>query len=178
MPHPVTLVLREKVLSWTGDDFGVKDTNGNVVVSCNAKMFSIRNKKTITDPNGQFLFGIQKKILRLLSTFVAVDANDNEIFRVKNKIAFGSKMHATFVNASTGQPTTISLRGDIIGRSADLILDNGQVVAQIKRDILNATNFFTGQDTYYVVVAPGVDLSLITAICICFDEVENDHHKR
>lgn len=50
-------------------------------------MFSIRNKKTITDPNGQFLFGIQKKILRLLSTFVAVDANDNEIFRVKNKIA-------------------------------------------------------------------------------------------
>lgn len=62
-------------------------------------------------------------------------------------LAVGSKMHATFVNASTGQPTTISLRGDIIGRSADLILDNGQVVAQIKRDILNATNFFTGQDT-------------------------------
>lgn len=69
------------------DDFGVKDINGNVVVTCNAKVFSIRNKKTITDPNSQFLFGIQKKILRRLSTFVAVDANGNEIFRGKNKIA-------------------------------------------------------------------------------------------
>jgi len=32
-------------------------------------------------------------------------------------------------------------------------------------------------DQYNVTIAPGVDASLIAAVCICFDEVENeDHH--
>ena len=27
---------------------------------------------------------------------------------------------------------------------------------------------------YFVTVAPGVDLALVAAICICFDEAKND----
>jgi uncharacterized protein YxjI len=27
---------------------------------------------------------------------------------------------------------------------------------------------------YYVTVAPGVDLALIAAVCICFDEIKHD----
>ena len=30
-------------------------------------------------------------------------------------------------------------------------------------------------EQYFVTVAPGVDLSLMAAICICFDEAKNEN---
>lgn len=43
--QPTTLVLKEKVLSWSGDDFGVKDQNGNVIVRVGGKVMSLRQRK-------------------------------------------------------------------------------------------------------------------------------------
>lgn len=44
-PQPVTLVLKERVFSFSGDDFGVKDTNGQVVVRCQGKALSFKDRK-------------------------------------------------------------------------------------------------------------------------------------
>jgi hypothetical protein len=59
----------------------------------------------------------------------------------------GSKMSATFINASTGQPTTLSLRGDFWGGSADITIEGGPVVAQITRQVVNMREVFTDKQT-------------------------------
>jgi uncharacterized protein YxjI len=50
----------------------------------------------------------------------------------------------------------------------------GAVVARIDRKILSGKDIFFGQQTYGAQVAPGVDLALISALCICLDEKNND----
>ena len=45
-----------------------------------------------------------------------------------------SKMHIMFVNNSTGKETTVKLSGDMWGRSADLYIEGGPVLAQVIRD--------------------------------------------
>jgi uncharacterized protein YxjI len=50
----------------------------------------------------------------------------------------------------------------------------GILVARIDRKILSGKDIFFGQQTYGVQVAPGVDLALIAALCICLDEKNNE----
>jgi len=51
---------------------------------------------------------------------------------------------------------------------------NDKVIASINRKIMNMREMFGGSQTYFVTVAPGVDLSMISAICVCLDEKENE----
>ncbi|ORY32262.1 tubby C-terminal-like domain-containing protein [Naematelia encephala] len=173
---PTTLVLKEKAFSFSGDDFAVKDSNGIPVVHCKGKAFSFRDRKVITDNNGNLLFHLRNKMIAIHKTFIAEDEQERELFRVKKRLAIGTKMEATFVNQSTGQPVTLELRGDMWGGSADLSM-GGMPVAQISRKLFNARELFVDKQTYFVTVAPGVDLALIAAICICFDEAKNENDK-
>lgn len=59
---PVTLVLREKVFSLSGDDFSVKDAaTGRTVVKCKGKVVSFRDRKSeyctslADDPDGDIV---------------------------------------------------------------------------------------------------------------------------
>jgi uncharacterized protein YxjI len=40
---------------------------------------------------------------------------------------------------------------------------------------LRGREVFFDQQTYAVMVAPGVDLALIAALCVCFDEKNNEN---
>ena len=44
-PALTTLVMREKYFSWSGQDFTVRTTEGRLVLRCDAKAFSIRDRK-------------------------------------------------------------------------------------------------------------------------------------
>lgn len=48
------------------------------------------------------------------------------------------------------------------------------VVARIDRKLLSGKDIFFGQQTYGVQIAPGVDMALIAALCICLDEKNNE----
>jgi hypothetical protein len=47
-PEPVTLHMKEKAFSLTGDDFTVKTADGLEVCKCKGKMLSISDKKSKT----------------------------------------------------------------------------------------------------------------------------------
>lgn len=83
-------------------------------------------------------------------------------------------MLATFTNtASSNAAVELVVKGDWFDRSAEIKMGD-VVVAQIARKMFNMREIFGGQQTYFVTVAPGVDLSMIAAICICLDEKENE----
>lgn len=101
----------------------------------------------ITDANGQVLFIIRNKLIAIHKTFVGEDANENEIFRITKKMAIGTKMQAKFKDHMTGRDTVIELRGDFWGGSGDLKVENGPVVAQISRQVMNMREVFTDNQT-------------------------------
>jgi uncharacterized protein YxjI len=68
------------------------------------------------------------------------------------------------------------MKGNFFDTSADITdeAQSGLVVARIDRKILSGKDIFFGQQTYGVQVAPGVDMALVAAMCICIDEKNNE----
>lgn len=89
-------------------------------------------------------------------------------------LVIGSKATATFTDAN-GKAVKLFIKGSILEHSADIVDEkSGQTVARIDRKLLSGRDLIFGQQTYAVVVAPGVDAALIAALCICFDEKNHD----
>lgn len=69
----------------------------------------------------------------------------------------------------------VSLQPSILSIISQLMLTiAGLVVARIDRKLLSGKDIFFGQQTYAVQIAPGVDMALIAAMCICMDEKNNE----
>jgi uncharacterized protein YxjI len=68
------------------------------------------------------------------------------------------------------------MKGNFFDTTADITdeAQGGVVVARIDRKILSGKDIFFGQQTYGVHVAPGVDMALVAAMCICLDEKNNE----
>jgi uncharacterized protein YxjI len=58
------------------------------------------------------------------------------------------------------------------GRSSLDVVDkaSGALAARVERKRWNVREMLANQQTYHLMVAPGVDTSLIVAMCICLDE--------
>lgn len=65
------------------------------------------------------------------------------------------------------------MKGGWFDTAAD-IMCNDVVVARIDRKLFNAREFFGGQQTYALICAPGIDKALMVAMCIAFDEKNNE----
>ncbi|CAK4033717.1 Hypothetical predicted protein [Lecanosticta acicola] len=172
-PQQVTLQMREKVFSLSGDDFTVTTIQGMEVCKCKGKVMSLHGKKQFTDMQGNELFTVKKKTLALFKTFEGESPNGHN-FTVKGHFSLGSsKSTIHFKNASDGQQIEMNIKGDWFDRKADITL-NDKPVAHIARKFFNVREMFGDKQTYFVTVAANVDLSLIAAICVCLDEREND----
>ncbi|KAF2720326.1 DUF567-domain-containing protein, partial [Polychaeton citri CBS 116435] len=173
MPQQVTLAMKEKVFSLSGDDFTVQTADGAGVLKCKGKTLSIRDRKVFTDMQDNEIFTIKNKMLSLHKSFYG-ESPQGHNFEVKGHFKLmGSKSTVEFQNASDSSTVELSVKGDWIDRSAKITLGD-RPVAEIARKFLNVREIFGGQQTYYVTVAPNVDLSLIAAICVCLDERQNE----
>ncbi len=89
-------------------------------------------------------------------------------------LVIGSKATATFTD-SHGKAVTLKMKGGWFDHTADIVDEkSGRTVARIDRKLLSGRDLVFGQQTYAVVVAPGVDAALIAGLCICFDEKNNE----
>ncbi|KEP45199.1 tubby C 2 protein, partial [Rhizoctonia solani 123E] len=78
-----------------------------------------------------------------------------------------------FRNAADGREVVFDLRGSFFDRSAEITC-NGQPIARISREFMNAGELLFDQQTYYLTVAPGVDVAMMVALCVCMDEKQNE----
>ncbi|TVY33933.1 Protein LURP-one-related [Lachnellula occidentalis] len=187
--------MKEKVWSLSGDTFHITDSAGHEVVQCRGQTFSLSDRKEFADTAGRPLFSLRTKLLSIHKCFYAEAPGGEVLFEVKgkfsrierergmegiivlmmneNELVGTSKMVATFQNAANGAPVELLVKGDWLDRSATITMGN-VVVAQISRSYFNMREMVGGQQSYYVTVAPNVDLALMAAICVCLDEKENE----
>jgi len=173
---PETLVMKEKVLSLTGDSFSIKLANGTPVLKVEGKLMSISGRKKMFDMQGKHVCSIVKEHFHIHTTYAVEDANGAKIMQVKSNFKLlGSKATATFTSHN-GKEEILTMKGNWFDTSADIVdeAQGGVVVARINRKILSGKDILFNQQTYGVQIAPGVDMALIAALCICLDEKNNE----
>ncbi|KAM5348909.1 hypothetical protein ACJ41O_008732 [Fusarium nematophilum] len=170
-----TLILREKVLSLTGDSFEIKLANGQPILKVQGKVMSISGRKSVYDMQGNHLFDIVKELLHIHTTFAVENPQGQKIMEVKSSFKlFGSKATATFTS-SGGQVESLEMKGNWVDYAAEILdKSTNTIIARIDRKLLSGRDIFFGQQTYALTVAPNVDMALMAALCICMDEKNNE----
>ncbi|EPQ56144.1 hypothetical protein GLOTRDRAFT_59241 [Gloeophyllum trabeum ATCC 11539] len=170
-----TLKLREKKLSITGDDYEITTPDGRVFFVMKGKVFSLRSRKLLCDAQGHPIVNIQDKIFTFFKQFRIFpgEREEPEICHVKQHFKMiGEKLTVHFTNFD-GQEVELLVKGSFIDKHAEIYL--GDIpVARINRKFMNVGQILFDQQTYYLTVAPGVDIAMMTAVCVCLDEVAND----
>lgn len=135
-----TIVLKEHVLSLTGDSFSVKLADGTPILQVEGKLLSISGRKKVSDMAGNHLFDIVKEHFHIHTTYAAEDPQGNKLMEVKSSfkckksgansftsantryyyVVLGSKATATFKNAS-GIDHELKMKGSIFDTSAEII---------------------------------------------------------
>lgn len=79
-----TIVLKEHVLSLTGDSFSIKLADGTPILQVEGKLLSISGRKKVSDMAGNHLFDIVKEHFHIHTTFAAEDPQGNKLMEVKS----------------------------------------------------------------------------------------------
>lgn len=170
------LLLKEKLSSFSGDDFDIKDINGVSFFKCKGKAFSLREKKVFYDQNNQPLFNIKHDLLSLRGRYKIFRGEGNElIVKVDPLNSFShTKYGVSFKNLSNGKNEYIELRCD--EDNCGIFYGKGKkapIICKIFKKF-DAKYFFTDKQNYKVHIAPNIDAALMIALGVCFDEIKND----
>jgi len=84
--EPQTLVLREKVLSVSGDSFEIKLASGEPFLKVHGAWISLSGRKKVEDAQGKHLFDIVKEHLHLHTTYAIEDTHRKKIAEVKSNL--------------------------------------------------------------------------------------------
>jgi uncharacterized protein YxjI len=82
--QPETLVMKEHVMSLTGDSFSIKLANGTPILQVEGKVFSIGGRKKVRDMAGNHLFDIKHEMFHLHATYICEDPKGQKIMEVKS----------------------------------------------------------------------------------------------
>lgn len=172
-----TVKLRERIVSLSGNDFEITTPDGQMLFKIHGKVFSLRHKKTMSDNQGNPILSISDKILTILRQFdiyAGPSISAEPVAHVEGHFSLlKTKMTVDFKNFYDGNTMQLEVVGSFFDRSAEITC-NGTPIARIHRQFLNMGQIVFDDQTYYLTVAPGVDLALLVAVVVCLDEKAND----
>jgi uncharacterized protein YxjI len=159
-------LIREKIFA-IGDDFWVTDEQGNEIYLVDGKALRLRETFELKDRSGAVVATIRKKLLALRDS-MDIERDGTVIATVK-KALISPLHHRSVVELDGGGE--LEAVGNILDKEFE-IRSGGTVLAQISR------SWFRIRDTYGVEVAPGQDDALILSVAVCLDGIHHDEQER
>jgi uncharacterized protein YxjI len=158
--------MKQKLFSW-GDDFTIKDENGQDHFFVDGKAFSLGNQLSFQDMAGNELAFIRQKLLSWGPTY--------EISKGDQLLATVTKELFTFFKCiftvDVPGPNDLEAQGDFLDHQY-VFTRNGSQVAEVSKQ------WFTLGDTYGVQIAQGEDDVLILASTVVIDMACHGDNKR
>jgi uncharacterized protein YxjI len=165
--NPDSLYLvRERLFSVT-DDFWVTDEQGNEVFLVDGKALRLRETFELKDDAGQQLATIHKRFLTFTDA-IEIE-HDGAVVAIVHKAVVSPLHHRAIIDIPGGG--RLEAVGNIIDKDFE-IRDGRQAVARVSR------SWFRIRDTYGVDVAPGENDALIVCIAICLDRIHHDEERQ
>jgi uncharacterized protein YxjI len=164
---PTRYKIRQKMFS-IGDDFWIENQEGQRVFKVDGKALRLRKTLIFEDMGGNKLAKIQERLLTFKDTMVVEDADGNQMAVIKKGLI-----------APLGDHWTVKVRGgpdlDVQGNILDLeysIMQRRNKIAEVSKKWLSLT------DTYGVEVDDGQNDILILAVAIAIDMMSHDEEKK
>jgi len=152
--------MREKLVS-IGDDFWIKNDQGEKVFKVDGKALRIRNTLIFEDAQRNKLCQIQERMLRVKDTMEIEDALGNRVALVKKAII--SPIRDRFTVKIKDGPD-LDVKGNILDHEYK-IGEGRHTVAKVSK------KWFRVRDTYGVEVEPDQDDVVILAVTVCIDQL-------
>lgn len=159
-------VLRQKIWSF-GKDFTIKDETGADRFRVDGKVFTIGNKLSFQDMQGNELAFIQQRLLSLASKY-ELHRNGQLAAVVKKELFTLFRCH--FVIDEPG-PNDIEAKGSFLDHEYTFYRGKNVVGAVSKK-------WFSWTDTYGVEINEGQDVVLLLASAVVIDLCCHDHKDR
>lgn len=155
--------IRQNLIS-IGDDFWIENQDGQRVFKVDGKVLRIRETLVFEDVHGKKLAQIQERLLAIRDTMAIEDANGDQLAVVRK--AFIAPLRDRWsVNVKNGPD--LSVQGNILDHEYT-IRQGRQKIAEVSKRWISLT------DTYSVAIAPGQNDILILAVAIAIDMMAHD----
>ena len=158
--------VRERIFA-IGDDFWITDGQGNRVFLVDGKALRLRETLELKDDSGTVLATVRKKLIAMRDT-MEIDMGGQAVATVR-RVLVSPLHHRSIIELAGGQE--LEAAGNILDKEFE-ITGNGQVLARISRAWL------TVRDMYGVDVAPGQDDVLMLAVAVALDRIHHDEEER
>ncbi|MBI5840156.1 MAG: LURP-one-related family protein [Chloroflexi bacterium] len=159
--------IRQNLIS-IGDDFWIENQEGQKVFKVDGKVLRIRKTLVFEDMNGKKLCQIQERLLTIKDTMVVEDADGKDIATIKKALIapFRDKWDVKVKNGPD-----LDVQGDILDHEYS-IKQGWNKVAEISK------KWFRLTDTYGVEIDPGQNDILILAVAIAIDMMAHDDNDK
>jgi len=157
--------MRQKLVS-IGDDYWIEDEQGNRVFKVNGKALRVRETLVFEDAAGRELLKIQERKLRVRDTMEIEDADGRTVATVKKALI--TPLRERFDVHVEGGPD-LEVQGNIVDHEYR-IEQGGTKVAEVSK------KWFRIADTYGIEVAEGQDPVLMLAIAAVLDNMAHRAH--
>lgn len=158
--------IRQNLIS-IGDDFWIENAEGQRVFKVDGKVLRIRKTLVFEDANGKKLAQIQQRLLTIKDTMVIEDANGSEIAMVKKALL--TPLRDKW-NVKVKDGNDLVVQGNILDFEYN-IKAGGKKVAEISKKIFRLT------DTYGVEIEDGQNDILILAVAVAVDMMAHGEKK-
>jgi len=155
--------IRQKMFS-IGDDFWIENQDGQRVFKIDGKVLRIRKTLEFEDVNGRKLAQIKERLLTVRDTMVIEDANGRDLAVIK-KALISPLRERWSVDVKGG--ADLDVQGDFLNHEYTIKQGRKQV-AEVSKKWLSLT------DTYGVEIAQGQNDIVILAIAIAIDMMAHD----
>jgi uncharacterized protein YxjI len=151
--------MREKLFA-IGDDYWIENEDGERVFKVDGKAMRLRKTLLLEDASGAELFKVQEKKLHIRDT-MDVERSGDTVARVKKALITPLRDRFS-VEVEGGDD--LEAKGNIVDHEYK-IERGGERVAEVSK------RWFRIRDTYGIEIAPGQDDALILAVTVCIDQM-------
>jgi len=152
--------MRQKMVA-IGDDFWIENEQGQRVFKVDGKALRVRQTLVFEDAHGRELAKIQERMLRIKDSMEIEGPNGEQLAMVKKALITPLR-----------ERWTVKIKGgpdlDVQGN----ILDHEYTIEEGRRKVAEVSKkWFRLRDSYGVEIAPGEDDLIILAVTVCVDEM-------
>ncbi|KAI3657230.1 hypothetical protein MP638_000535 [Amoeboaphelidium occidentale] len=175
-----TLMMKESLGSFSGDDFLIIDPSTNKLwFRLDAKVFSFRRQRFLLDFSNVPVLTMEKKLAIFAEKWVGFGTSTGHIkFGLNRKLFSFNPM--VFASIGGGENQDIVIRGGFWRRTYEIVdVRTNLLLARCSRqNPLQTSEAFIsalfGKQNYYVTIEPGVDAAFIVSTCLIIDEMFHD----
>jgi uncharacterized protein YxjI len=154
--------MREKLVS-IGDDFWIENADGERVFKVDGKAMRVRDTLVVKSPSGEELFTVRERKLSIRDK-MTVERHGDTVATVKKALVSPLRQRFKVELEDGGE---LEAHGNIVDHEYEIERD-GHKVAEVSKRWLRV------RDTYGIEIAASESHALVLALTICIDQMAHD----